>query len=120
MKPRPLPKISKARKERDKVLRRVEKILWDALKHFSPEGVPLCQWPGCTEPARPRAHHVIERSLRPDLVCHHLNLLFLCWFKHHSKIHNDPQIKKQAYSMGYLGKSTDRLEDLARLREGNK
>lgn len=116
MKPRrrPIPRMSQARKQRDKELKRVASVLWRELWHQCETLDICCQWPGCTEPADPHPHHVIERALRPDLVCDPLNLVFLCWSEHHSKLKST--LRAEAFKMGFLGRSTDDLEELARLR----
>lgn len=110
---RPIAKISKARKVRDKAYVSVKRIWWRQLWEASETLDPVCSWPLCSWPAEKTPHHLIPRSVRPDLVCEPENFLALCGL-HHSHIHNNP---KEAYKMGFLGKSTDSLEELKKLRE---
>jgi hypothetical protein len=105
---KPLRKISPRRRLVLAELNRVVKIWWDALVRNAAPYVPVCDWPGCKRPAGKRPHHLIPRSVRPDLICEPLNFAGTCQ-KHHDYAHSHPA---EAYKIGFMGRSTDKLSDL--------
>ena len=58
-------------------------------------------------------HHIIPRSVRPDLLCDRKNMLSACSFCHDWVDRN----REIAYLWGILGKSHDNLDELKHRRE---
>src|SRR5438445_13375198 len=99
--PRPIPAISQARKVRDSVLR-VIVMAW----RTNPEN-RICAML-CGRAAEKSPHHIIPRSVRPDLVCVSENFLGLCWSCHMWIDKN----RELAYRVGLLGHSWEKLKDI--------
>ncbi len=66
----------------------------------------------CGRPADKHPHHIIPRSVRPDLVCCVENFLALC-FPCHRWIDSNRAL---AYAAGLLGKSWETLAEIAARR----
>lgn len=115
MKPRkPLPRVSNRQRKLLVRYNRAVKAwwsgqLWSCERWPTVFGYkPLCNWPGCNKPAGKRPHHIIPRSVRPDLICEPMNFAGTCQ-KHHDYAHSHPA---EAYKIGFMGRSTDKLSDL--------
>lgn len=68
-----------------------------------------CRWPGCRRRGKKlHAHHINERSQRPDLRYEVTNGATLCG-EHHDYAHHDPKGRAKAIELGLLGGTTYEL-----------
>ncbi len=107
MKPRkPISPVSKARRILLAQYERVKKRWRQQPNNFR------CAFLGCKRDANKTPHHIIPRSVRPDLLCDTSNFLPVCR-GHHDFIHRHPQ---ESYNLGYLGHSWETSDDISARR----
>lgn len=107
----PIPKISQRRLKQRPIYERKVRAWWRVLEVMASlrgDPYPLCYWPGCRRPALRRPHHLLPRSVRPDLICDPLNFAGTCQ-EHHDHAHRHPA---EAYAVGFMGRSTDSLAEV--------
>jgi hypothetical protein len=112
-KPRkPIPRVSKRQAQVNAGYEKVKRIWWqEQVKKTT------LQYPRCEVCAWRRAektpHHVLPRSVRPDLIADANNFLRICT-DCHDWVHRHPH---KAREKGFMGRSTDSLEELKQIRE---
>jgi hypothetical protein len=115
MKPRkPLRRVSERQKQVLSEYRKSVRRWWKRISQGPSliNKLPCCSLPGCWRDAEKTPHHIIPRSVRKDLTAVEENFLAVC-FQCHNWIHREPE---HAYDKGYMGRSHEKLSDIAARR----